>query len=259
VRQRVRELLPPDAAELQELALRLDDRTVLALTPRQIARHLGLVGRRRKSGAPVDVEVTAYPLKGHTEVAVVADDSLGLLSSIAGVLAAHRVSIDAAVVSTVDDLALDLFYVRDPYGKVIAADDPRWELFRRDLASVLTASGESSTAVIDLLAKRRKRSTLKRFTPAVPTTVHVMDDASQDFTVVEVQSRDQVGLLHTITRTMTDLGLDIHLAKVSTEGEKAADAFYVTDRAAGGKLRDPARIAELEAALVQALASAEAS
>ena len=257
VRQRVRELLPPEAAGAAELVDRLDERTVLALTPRQIARHLALVGRRRQAGAAVDIEVTAYPLKGHTEVAVVADDSLGLLSHIAGVLAAHRVSIDAAVVSTVDDLALDLFYVRDPYGKVIAADDSRWELIRRDLAAVLTASGESSTAVTDLLARRRKRSTLKRFTPAVPTTVHVVDDASQDFTVVEVASRDQVGLLHTITRTMTDLGLDIHLAKVSTEGEKAADAFYVTDRAGGGKLRDPARIAELEAALQQALAAQE--
>src|SRR6185503_10838950 len=231
---------------------------VLALTPRQIARHLLLVGRRRAAGAPVDIEVTPYPLKGHTEVAVVADDNLGLLSHIAGVLAAHRVSIDAAVVSTVDGLALDLFYVRDPYGKVIGAEDTRWELFRRDLIAVLTASGESSTAVVDLLARRRKRSTLKRFTPAVATTIHVVDDASQDFTVVEVQSRDQVGLLHTITRTMTDLGLDIHLAKVSTEGEKAADAFYVTDRAGGGKLRDPARIAELESALAQAIASAEA-
>jgi [protein-PII] uridylyltransferase len=259
VRQRVRELLPADAAPLADLVSRLDDRTVMALTPRQIARHLLLLSRRRATAAPVDIEVTSYPLKGHTEVAVVADDSLGLLSHIAGVLAAHRVSIDAAVVSTVDDLALDLFYVRDPYGKVIAAEDSRWELIRRDLTAVLTASGESSTAVIDLLARRRRRSTLKRFTPAVPTTVHVVDGASQDFTVVEVASRDQVGLLHTITRTMTDLGLDIHLAKVSTEGEKAADAFYVTDRAGGGKLRDPQRIAELEAALVQAIVAAEST
>jgi [protein-PII] uridylyltransferase len=257
VRQRVRELLPDGADEVAALVDRLDDRTVLALSPRQIARHLVLLHRRRAAAAPVDMEVTAYPLKGHTELAVVADDSLGLLSNIAGILAAHRVSIDAAVVSTVDGLALDLFYVRDPYGKVIGADDSRWELIRRDLTAVLTASGESSTAVIDLLAKRRRSSTLKRFTPAVPTSVHVMDDASQDFTVVEVQGRDQVGLLHTITRTMTDHGLDIHLAKVSTEGEKAADAFYVTDRESGGKLRDPARIAELESALVLALAASD--
>src|SRR6185503_19500038 len=93
VRQRVRELLATAGGPAVDLVDRLDDRTVLALTPRQIARHLLLVGRRRAAGAPVDIEVTPYPLKGHTEVAVVADDSLGLLSHIAGVLAAHRVSI----------------------------------------------------------------------------------------------------------------------------------------------------------------------
>jgi [protein-PII] uridylyltransferase len=259
VRRRVRELIPADAPELGELADRLDERTVAALSPRQIARHLVLAARREKAGRAVDIEVAPYPLKGHTELAVVADDSLGLLAHIAGVLAAHRVSIDTAVVSTVDRptggaLALDLFYVRDPYGKVIAAEDGRWELIRRDLTSVMESAGEPTTAVTDLLARRRRGSTLKRFTPAVPTVVHVFDDASQDYTVVEVSTRDQVGLLHTITRTMTDLGLDIHLAKVSTEGEKAADAFYLTDRRdGGGKLRDPGRIAELEAALLQAL------
>ena len=261
VRTRVRELLPEAAPALGALLGRLDDRTVAALTPRQIARHLSLAQRRAQAGAPVDIEVAAYPLKGHTEVAVVADDRRGLLGHIAGVLAAHRVSIDAAVVSTVareegGSLALDLFYVRDPYGKVIAAEDARWELIRRDLAAVIESAGEPSDAVGDLLARRRKRSSLRpRVTPAVPTTVQVVDDASQDFTVVEVAARDEVGLLHTITRTLAELGLDIHLAKVSTEGEKAADAFYVSE-AGGGKVRDPERLAALESALRAALALA---
>ena len=264
VRARVRELLPADQPGLGALVDRLDDRIVSALSPRQLARHLALAGRRAASGAAVDLEVTAYPLKGHTEVAVVADDQVGLLGHIAGVLAAHRVSIDAAVVSTVDepdgpDLALDLFHVRDGYGKVIAADDSRWELVRRDLAAVVEASAEPSAAVLDLLRKRRKGSSLRpRVTPEVPTVIQVVDDASHRFTVVEVATRDRVGVLHTITRTLADLGIDIHLAKVSTEGEKAADAFYVTDREdGGGKLTDPARIAAIEDALRQALTSGE--
>ena len=204
-----------------------------------------------------------YPLKGHTELAVVADDCLGLLGHIAGVLAAHRVSVDAAVVTTVDPpgggpaLALDLFSVRDPYGKTIAADDPRWAAIRHDLAQVVSASGEPSAVVAELIDRRRKRSSLRpRVTPAVQTTVQLVQDASQEFTVVEVSTRDQVGVLHTITRTMTELGLDIHLAKVCTEGERAADAFYVSDRrAGGGKVAAGERSRQVEQALHAALAA----
>jgi [protein-PII] uridylyltransferase len=47
-------------------------------------------------------------------------------------------------------------------------------------------------------------------------------------TIVEVFTRDRVGVLYAITQTLADLGLDISLAKVSTEGEKVADVFYVT-------------------------------
>ena len=35
-------------------------------------------------------------------------------------------------------------------------------------------------------------------------------------------------MLYAITQTLADLGLDISLAKVATEGEKVADVFYVT-------------------------------
>ncbi len=261
-RGRVRELLPADAPELAELVGALDDRYVAGLSPRQIARHLALVGRRARSGAAVNIEVAEYPLKGHTELAVVADDCLGLLGHIAGVLAAHRVSVNAAVVTTVDPpgggpaLALDQFAVRDPYGKTIAAGDARWAAIRDDLTRVVGGGGEPSEVVAALIDRRRKRSSLRpRVTPAVETAVQVVQDASADFTVIEVATRDRVGVLHTITRTLTELGLDIHLAKVSTEGERVADAFYVSDRlAGGGKLGSGERSREVEQALHGALA-----
>ncbi|HWM85964.1 MAG TPA: ACT domain-containing protein, partial [Kofleriaceae bacterium] len=260
-RARVLELLPPEAPELAPLVGALDDRFVGALTPRQIARHLALAHRRAQTGAAVEIDVAEYPLKGHTELAVVAEDCLGLLSHIAGVLAAHRVSIDAAVVTTVDPpgggpaLALDRFSVRDPYGKTIATGDPRWAAILTDLAAVVRSGGEPGAVVAELIERRRRRSALRpRITPAVATSVQVVQDASQDFTVIEVATRDRVGVLHTITRTLTELGLDIHLAKVSTEGEKVADAFYVSDRIAGGGKMAAERAPEVEQALHAALA-----
>jgi UTP:GlnB (protein PII) uridylyltransferase len=62
-----------------------------------------------------------------------------------------------------------------------------------------------------------------------------------------------VGVLHAITRTLTDFGLDIHLSKVATEGEQVADIFYVTLGAPRRKLTDAALGASLEQRLHAAL------
>jgi [protein-PII] uridylyltransferase len=190
----------------------------------------------------------------------VAEDVQGLLANVTGVLTAHRISIDGAVVSTRDPgpgepaIALDLFYVRDSVGETIPREDKRWERVRADLAAV-RASGDARAAVAELLARKRSRSRLKpRVTPGVPTAIQLLNDASEKFTVIEVATQDRVGVLHAITRAVADLGLDIHLAKVSTEGEKVADAFYVARRADGAKVTDASAMEALEQAIGLALA-----
>jgi [protein-PII] uridylyltransferase len=88
---------------------------------------------------------------------------------------------------------------------------------------------------------------------ATPTRVTVDNDASEEATVIEVFAHDRVGVLYAITRTMTELGLDIHLAKVATEGERVADSFYVTTGEPRQKIVDAGALAQIEARLGQAL------
>jgi [protein-PII] uridylyltransferase len=47
--------------------------------------------------------------------------------------------------------------------------------------------------------------------------------------VVEASGLDRPGLLYDLTRTISDLSLNIASAHVSTFGERAVDVFYVTD------------------------------
>jgi [protein-PII] uridylyltransferase len=77
----------------------------------------------------------------------------------------------------------------------------------------------------------------RRHTPEVPTEIRLHDDSPQA-TIVEVFTRDRMGVLYAITQTLAELGLDISLAKVSTEGEKVADVFYVTR--GGNRITDEA-------------------
>jgi [protein-PII] uridylyltransferase len=250
-------------AEFERLLTGIDDRFFASLTPRQVARHVRLAKRREDTGGPVELAVAHYPLKGHSELALVADDEPGLLATIAGVLAAHRVDVLGAVISTRDRLehkrgltAMDLFFVRDRRGESIPADDPRWDRIRRDLTELLSGGEHDIAAAGELMDRKRSRSGLRpRVTPGVPTEVRVLNDQSARFTVVEVFTRDRPGVLYTLARTISDHELDIHLSKVSTEGEKVADVFYVTQRVGWQKVVDPKRVAQLEKALYDALAA----
>lgn len=232
-------------ADAEAIVAGIDPRLFAQLTPRQTARHVRLVGRARTAAPPagasappiargIAIDVAANPRDGHSELAVVAPDLPGVLAAIAGALAAARIDVLGAILGHVDvdgsRLVTDLFYVRDLKGAAIPSDDPRWSKLLADLGDLLGNGTPDPDKVADLIARRRPPSTLpKRVTPGVITEIRLHDDSTQA-TIVEVFTRDRVGVLYAITQTLADLGLDITLAKVSTEGEKVADVFYVTRR-----------------------------
>ncbi len=244
--------------QLAQILGGLDARFAGQLTPRQTARHVRLVAEVEAKGATVGVAAFHFPLRGHSEVAVVAPDAPGVLAAIAGALVAHRVDVLGAVVgravTPAGARALDLFYVRDSIGAPIPGDDPRWARLEADLATLCGGGAPGSDAVAALIARRRPRSGLPaRITPAVATEIRIDNGESADATIVEIFTRDHLGVLHAITQALADAGLDISLSKISTEGEKVADVFYVT--AAGKKLVG----AEAEEAVRQRLHAALAA
>jgi [protein-PII] uridylyltransferase len=185
---------------------------------------------------------------------VVAADAPGLLADLTGTFAAFGVSVEGAVIGVLEapegPLAVDLFFVRDAAGGAIDAADPRWERIRGELDRVV--GDERPERVPELLARRQKSGLPPRVTPEVATHIGFATGASDKFSVLEVFTRDRVGLLSEISRVLADHGLDIYLAKVSTEGEKAADVFYV--REPGGGMLSEERQREVTRALLAALA-----
>lgn len=266
-------------AQTEDFVAGIDERFFGQLSTRQLARLVRLARRQQTAGRPVDLSVAYHPLKGHSELAVVADDTRGLLAAIAGALNANRIEVLGAVIGPRNDtvggrpIALDLFFVRDGYGRAIPVDDPRWQRFRDDLTELITAgepdlatgsaqgsAGPSepraidSRAVADLLARRRPRSGLQpKVTPGVGTAIAIHNDVSSEATVIEVFTHDRVGVLYAITHTLTEFGLDIHLSKITTEGEKIADVFYVTVGRERAKLDEPVAVARLRQQLYAAL------
>ncbi len=251
-RRRAIEAAGPEAAALLGT---MPDRYFAASPPSMVRTHVTLAQRRGER--PVAFAVRALPRRGASELSLVALDAPGLLAAITGVLLAHRVDIAGAQIHSrppdalAPGLAFDVFTVRDRAGRAIPAADPRWPRVEEDLIQLL--EGKASAA--ELIERRREKGGLpRRVTPEVPTEIEIDNEASDGFTVIDVYTHDRPGVLHAITRTLSELGLDIGLSKVATEAERVADIFYVRDHGGAGKIVDAERLDEIQRRLREALA-----
>jgi UTP:GlnB (protein PII) uridylyltransferase len=70
----------------------------------------------------------------------------------------------------------------------------------------------------------------KHLPSAIPPSRVAFDNNLADgHTVVDLEAPDQPGLLYRVTRALAALGWVIHSARISTLGDRARDAFYITD------------------------------
>jgi len=67
-----------------------------------------------------------------------------------------------------------------------------------------------------------------------------------------VNGRDRMGFLHDVTNALTNAGLQIASAHVSTYGERVVDVFYVKD-IFGLKMEQPTKIEDVRAKLLDAI------
>jgi [protein-PII] uridylyltransferase len=87
---------------------------------------------------------------------------------------------------------------------------------------------------------------------AITPEVMFDNEASEGATVIETTGRDRPGLLADLARTLSDAELSIVSAHIDNYGERAVDAFYVTDPG-GGKVLDARKQGALKAALEKVL------
>ncbi|MCK6552472.1 [protein-PII] uridylyltransferase, partial [Myxococcota bacterium] len=252
-----RALASPTRADVAAFAARMPPRYMLSIPSRRMLRHVELwreVGERGR----LALHVRAGRGDGSTRLTIACPDRPGLLALLAGTLAANRLAILSAQIFSIDldegaahpgRAALDVLYVKDESGG--AADDPaRWARVKRDLEAVLFEGGD----VEQLLAQRLGGSGLaQRPKPAVKTEIVVANDVSRTETVIDVFCQDRLGVLYTVARALADAGLDVSVAKISTQGDRVADGFYVTDAKTKEKLAGRERLDALKAALRAAI------
>ena len=201
-----------------------------------------------KGQAPVSL-VQHFPEKDCSSVVICAHDRPGLFASITGVMAALNLDIlNARIFTSGDGRILDVFRVSHRGRPEIVMNEPKWMKFRSTLESVL----EGRMDVARLVESSQRPSLLHKHVPKVSTVIQIDNEASDHFTIVEVFTKDRIGVLFTITYGLHRLGLSIHVAKISTNVDQVADVFYVTDES-GRKIDDAARLEHIRRSLYESL------
>jgi [protein-PII] uridylyltransferase len=223
----------------------------LSFDPETHARHAAMIQEARATKAPLTVHTRVLENRAVTEVTVYCTDHPGLFSKIAGALAVAGASIvDARIHTMTDGMALDTFWVQDHQGGPL--DAPH----RLARLSVLVEQSLSGRLRLKDEIRKLKREPARLRAVTVPPRVVIDNHASNTHTVIEVNGRDRPGLLHDVTAAMSDQGMQIASAHITTYGVRAIDVFYVKD-VFGLKVENERKLGSLRGALEAALVPPE--
>ncbi|KAB1909640.1 [protein-PII] uridylyltransferase [Micromonospora sp. AMSO31t] len=151
---------------------------------------------------------------GEDRVSVAAADRRGLLATVAGCLALHRLEVISADAATVDGRALVQCRVQPRYG---LAPDPI--ALTADLRRAVTGD-------VSVTQRLRGRALAARTRGAAPRVVWHRE-AATDAVLLELRAADAAGLLYRVTCALDEAGAQVRAARISTLGGDVVDAFYL--------------------------------
>ena len=205
--------------------------------------------RNRRPDTPFEAALQwiNYPDQGYSELTVVTHDRHLLLEKICCALAAHEINILSADIYTrADGVVLDIFRVCTSEMQAVGNN-------HQQMSVVMTLYEVNQEDDYDPTGYLEVKSNFLREThdDAIPFPVraYLDNDSDPNFTVIEIQAIDRIGLLHDLLYTINKHGLDTIHARIATEKGAALDTFYVQTADEGGKLNKIDRLAALQESL----------
>jgi [protein-PII] uridylyltransferase len=250
--------LSPDYAEEIEAQFEfMPDNYFRAFRVEQIASHARLFRRflenmyvHGESPLMPASNWVALPAQGHSVASFCTWDGPHRLAKMAGSFAVVPLNILSADIYTRgDNVVLDIFRVCDRAARAVTDEDDR-TLMERTLRKALMEPGFDFRPLLEKARGQLDGTTGREFD--FPTKIIADNKAHPQYTLVQVETPDRLGLLYDLLSVLEGEGLSIALSRISTEKGAAVDTFYVADAITRGKITEAARITALQQKLHRA-------
>ena len=187
--------------------------------------------------------------RGGAEILIYTHDRSGMFAVCTATLDQLGLNIlDARIITTREGLALISFHILEDSGSPIP------DLSREQtIANILRRNLMNPNQAV-LSVTRHKTRLSQHF--ATKTTITFKEDHQKRYTILEIHTHDQPGVLSLIGQCFSACNVNVRNAKIATLGTTAEDIFYITN-SDNKMIEDQAALEELEQCLLNALSSSE--
>lgn len=208
-------------ANCLELWEDFDDQYFLRHSDDEVAWHTRSILESDPEMRPL-VLIRDVTARGSTEITIYSKDRYHLFAHITAAIAQLGLNIvDARIITTRSDDALDTFLVLDDTGKAIEEAYHLKEL-KVKLYQLLQNPDLPPVEVVRPLPRK-----LRHF--QVPTEIHFENEPGCEYTTLELITTDHPGLLSKIGKAFMETDVFLQDARITTIGERVEDIFFISD------------------------------
>lgn len=205
--------LSPDIV-MQDLINFIDEmpeRYILSTTKAKVSEDYRLIEKIKESG--FSMRIDSMPA-GVVEIVICAEDCPGLFSRIVGFLSSKGLNIvNGRIFTGTSGIVIDKISISN-------WKDIWWDGLESDLEKGLRSIIIDGMPVNIVRRSRKAESLFDVF-------IELDNEASDEYSLIEIFSPDRTGLLYDISNVMYKKGINIVSARINTEAGLAQDVFYI--------------------------------